>query len=205
MKNTFTRNEFLSNGVFDTWRIPDSGVIDMETITLSDILQFDFMGDDEKLCTIARMCELTPIEIKRLSLNLAWVVLPIYEEFKPEGTSVRHCLESVENWIIGEETDDDVIQQYNAMLSLNNSINKTNIYSYHGVDKVHEVMSRGDMLCDAVVRAVAGVVLNYIKSKDGTTGTFWDWSMYAMCAHGLLFTDSNYETKYNEAIEKFIV
>jgi hypothetical protein len=74
-----------------------------EVITLEDVLRSEIPLKD-KQWVIWNNCELSLDENKKLALQLAWMVLPIYEKKYPNDNLVKECLEATELFLKGEIT-----------------------------------------------------------------------------------------------------
>lgn len=111
MKTNFTKEEVIEvSGCYS--REQTLSLIEglMEPININMLLSLDISYQDK--CWFAfRSCELTLEEKKLLSLQLAWVVLPIYEGEYPEDNRVRECLVAIDGYIKGIVSKEEFLEK----------------------------------------------------------------------------------------------
>lgn len=104
MKTTFTSKEILSRrGCYEREKVEKLSFINQPEIKIQDILNSEIPLKDKRWFAF-NSCDLTIEEKQQLALDLARVVLPIFEEKYPEDQRVRKCLEATEKFLKGEIT-----------------------------------------------------------------------------------------------------
>ena len=104
MKKEWTKQEIIANkGCYSIEEVEALSFINKDNITLLDILNSEISIKDKRWFLFNR-CELTLDNKKELALKMAWCVLPIYETKYPNDSSVRECLQAIEDFNSGKIT-----------------------------------------------------------------------------------------------------
>ena len=98
MKILFTKNEILvGKGCYSKEQVLALSFIEEKSISIETILKSEISIKDKRWF-VYNNCDLTLQEKQKLSLLLAWAVLPIYENKYPNDLRVKECLQAVENF-----------------------------------------------------------------------------------------------------------
>lgn len=79
-----------------------------EDFTIEEVLNTDMTFKD-KVQFIVKNCDLTYSQKYQLSINIAYSILPIFEEKYPDDNRVRKCLEVTQAYIDGNATEGELI------------------------------------------------------------------------------------------------
>ena len=102
MKTLFSKNEMIQRkGCYTKQQVIDLFFTDNQEVTIETILTASISIKD-KIWFIYNSCDLDLKNKQKLSLILAWAVLPIYETKYPNNLEVRLCLEGIEKFNSGE-------------------------------------------------------------------------------------------------------
>ena len=114
MKNTFTKKEMIEGkGCYSLKQLMALPFMQQEVITLVDVLTSDIPLKD-KGWMVWSNCQLILDDKKKLSLQLAWLVLSIYEEKYPNDRRIRECNEATESFSKGLITEAELKLKRNA-------------------------------------------------------------------------------------------
>jgi len=114
MKTIFTKQEILqSKGCYTTKQVEQLSFINNQEIDIQTIFESEISIKDKRWF-IYNNCDLTLDEKKKLSLQLAWAVLPIYEKKYPNDLRIRECLQATEDFYSGKVSLDFLIEKRKA-------------------------------------------------------------------------------------------
>lgn len=188
MKKIFTKGEKLSDMTFSeiTRLFKDN----KENVEIKEYLNSD-VDLTEKTRLVFNNCNLTLLEKQKLSLNLLWVVLPIFEDRYPEDKCVRLCLEAAENYLNSEVSEDKLKEI------------RLNVY-----DKALAVYTSADYNTSHIVYAIYSFAKNTVATgtDDNTWDTCWDDVLPAVwAASGIMSDDTlrEYQLKFLNTMISF--
>ena len=102
MKKEFTKEYITKNkGCYSIEQVEKLSFINKEVIIIYDLLNSE-MPFKDKGWWVIRKCELTNKEKAELAYELAYAVLPIFENKYPEDKRVRECFEAIKLFNNGE-------------------------------------------------------------------------------------------------------
>lgn len=101
MKNTFTKEYMTANcGCYSTKHLEGLSFMKKDSISLLDIIKSKIPQKD-KFWFLFRKCKLTKLQKQELAINLAEIVLPIYEIKYPDNKAPRLAIEAARNYLKG--------------------------------------------------------------------------------------------------------
>lgn len=101
MKKTFTQNYMAENrGCYSFVKLLELGFYSNEVITIEDIMNCEIPQKD-KFWFLFNKCELTKLQKQELCLDLAEIVLPIYENKYPENKTPREAINASRKYLKG--------------------------------------------------------------------------------------------------------
>jgi hypothetical protein len=128
MKTTFSKEEIHENkGCYSHKQVNSLSFINNNIITIKDILKSKISIND-KCWFVYNNCDLSLDEKRKLTLKLAWCVLPIYEKEYPNDSRVRDCLQAVEDFNAGKLTLDELKEAHSNIHVANCATNSNAAY-----------------------------------------------------------------------------
>ena len=114
MKTTFNKQYIIDNkGCYDEGQVNQLSFIDKSIIIIEDIINSEISLKD-KFWFLIRNCDLTNEQKQQISLEVAEIVLPIYEDKYPNNTAPREAIQSAKDYIQGNITLDMLLKKKRA-------------------------------------------------------------------------------------------